>query len=283
MQVLSRYSGIALLTGVIFSHATPAVAQQEIKVRVDRAVLLQNIAGQVDIRPNQANWRPARSTDQLKTPGEQVKTGQRSRVDLQMDLGIGSIQVAPTTLIQLRKLEITPDQGRISIFYLPYGSARLKLRRFTNPSTRFELETPAGLSGVRGTEFGIAVQPSGKTSVAVLEGQVNTSAQAEDVNVDAGFQNFTIPGEPPSTPTPLKNDTSFDFQLEKQFVGPIRQLTVVGQVDPVNIVFVDGKVVDTDRMGQFRVTLPAISFPRLNVLVQTPLGAEQSYDLRLLR
>ncbi|MBE9031931.1 FecR domain-containing protein [filamentous cyanobacterium LEGE 11480] len=259
------------------------MAQRPIRVRVKRELTLKNLSGNVNFKPRQQDWRRARPNEKITAVGEQVKTGKRSTVSLMMDVGIGSIQVAPTTLIQLRGISINPDQSRISLFYMPYGSARLKLRRFTNPNTRFELNTPAGVSGVRGTEFGIAVQPSGKTSVAVLDGRVNTSAQGEDVDVDAGFQNFTIPGEPPSPPVPLNNDTSLSYQLEKRIVRQVRRLTWVGQVDPVNIVSVNGEVVDTDREGKFRYPIQLRSFPKLSVLVQTPLGKEKNYDLRLMR
>ncbi len=275
-----RWGAIALVT-LVLGTATPATSQTQVQARFDRAFTLKNLAGQVDLKPNQQAWRRAQGNDLITSVGDQLKTGDRSRVDLQLDVGIGTIQVAPSTLIQLRAIQRNADESRVSLFYMPYGSARIKLRRFTNPNTRFEIETPAGVSGVRGTEFGVAAQPSGKTSVAVLDGQVNTSAQGQSVDVDAGFQNFTIPGEPPSPPVPLTDDTQLDYQLDKRVVRMQRQLKFVGKVDPVNIVFANGKVVDTDRLGQFQVVVPVTSYPRLEVIVQTPLGKEQRYDLRL--
>ncbi len=282
MQLLLRYGAIASVAIALIVDAPPATPQTEIKARFGRAFILKNPSGQVEIKPNQQSWRRAQANDQLTTIGDQVKTGARSKVDLEMDLGIGTIQVAPATLIQLRSITLNSDGSRVSLFYMPAGSARIKLRRFTNPNTRFELETPAGISGVRGTEFGIVAQPSGKTSVAVLEGKVNTNAQGEDVSVDAGFQNFTIPGEPPSPPVPLTDSTTLDYQLDKQIVGQKRQLSFVGQVDPVNVVFVNNRVVDTNRQGRFQVAIPLTSFPQLQVIVQTPLGKEQRYDLKLI-
>lgn len=261
---------------------TPIVAQkQTIEVRVKRAFQLRDLVGEVEIKYNDRPWQQAKSGFELTNVGEQVKTGKRSRVSLQMDLGIGAIQLAPSSLIQLRGISVQSDQSRLSLFNLPYGSARIKLRRFTNPNTRFELQTPAGLSSVRGTEFGIAVQPAGKTSVAVLDGRVNTSAQGVSVDVDAGFQNFTIPGQPPSEPVPLQNNTDLEFTTERTFTGIRRQLVGVGQVDPVNMVFVNGELTDTDADGRFRVPLPSVNFPKLQVLVQTPLGDEKNYDLQV--
>ncbi len=280
IQLPRRLGAIGVVLSVL-ATATPAHPQTQVQARFDRAFTLKNLAGQVEIKPNQQAWRRAQANDLITSIGDQIKTGERSRVDLQLDVGIGSIQVAPSTLIQLREIRRNADESRVSLFYMPYGSARIKLRRFTNPNTRFEIETPAGVSGVRGTEFGVAAQPSGKTSVAVLDGRVNTNAQGQDVGVDAGFQNFTMPGEPPSQPVPLTDSTQLDYQLDKSIVGMQRQLKFVGKVDPVNVVFANGKVVDTDRQGQFQVSLPVTSRPRLEVIVQTPLGKEQRYDLRL--
>jgi hypothetical protein len=280
IQLPLRLGAIGLALSVL-ATAIPANPQTQVQARFDRAFTLKNLAGQVEIKPHQQAWRRAQANDLLTSIGDQIKTGERSRVDLQLDVGIGSIQVAPSTLIQMREIRRNSDESRVSLFYMPYGSARIKLRRFTNPNSRFEIETPAGISGVRGTEFGVAAQPSGKTSVAVLDGKVNTNAQGQDVGVDRGFQNFTMPGEPPSPPVPLTDDTHLDYRLDKRMAGMQRQLNFVGKVDPVNMVVVNGKVVDTDRQGQFQINLPVTSYPRIEVIVQTPLGKEQRYDLRL--
>jgi hypothetical protein len=283
MRRTVRYGAISAIfaTAIIVAHPPIATPQTELKARFDRAFILKNLAGPVEIKPNQQSWRRAQANDQITTIGDQVKTGQRAKVELQLDLGIGAIQVAPSTLIQMRGISLNADQSRVSLFYMPYGSARIKLRRFTNPNSRFELETPAGVSGVRGTEFGIAIQPSGKTSLAVLDGRVNSSAQNQGVDVDAGFQNFTIPGEPPSSPVPLKDDPSLNYQLDKRIVSSRRQLQFVGQVDPVNMVFVNGQPIDTDRQGQFKTPVPITNHPKIQVIVQTPLGTEKTYDLKL--
>jgi hypothetical protein len=73
-------------------------------------------------------------------------------------------------------MSIAPNNGRITRLLVPRGQVRLQLRPFTNPGSRMEIETPAGTSGVRGTEFGLNVQPDGKMAIATLEGSVATSA-----------------------------------------------------------------------------------------------------------
>uniref|UniRef100_A0ACD5H295 FecR domain-containing protein n=1 Tax=Desertifilum tharense IPPAS B-1220 TaxID=1781255 RepID=A0ACD5H295_9CYAN len=50
------------------------------------------------------------------------------------------------------------------------GQARFRVRRFNHPGSSLEIETPAGSSAVRGTEFGVSVHPDGKTGIATREG-----------------------------------------------------------------------------------------------------------------
>ncbi|MFM2429053.1 MAG: hypothetical protein RLZZ511_266 [Cyanobacteriota bacterium] len=272
---------IGLISAISLLYAHSAQAQGEIKARFDRAFVLKNLSGQVDLKPSRQAWRRAKTNDQMRNIGDELKTAARSRAEIHLDVGIGSINVAPSTLVQLRGISSMEDGSRISLFSMPYGSARLKLRRFTSPNSRFEIETPAGVSGVRGTEFGISVQPQGKTSVVVQEGRVNTAAQGVGVDVDAGFQNFTIPGEPPSTPVPLRDDPGLNYRLDRTITRQQRRLTFIGQVDPVNIVTINGQVINTDRQGEFQLPIALVSRPKLQVTVETPLGKQQQYDLKL--
>jgi FecR protein len=265
------------LTLLTVSHST---AQNTLQVRVNRWMEVQNPVGSVTvIRTNKA--QVAKTGDRLQAVGDSISTGKKSTVTLMVDIGIGLIMVAENTKLRIQTLETTPSDGRITRMQITQGQARLKLRRFTNPDSRLEIITPAGLSGVRGTEFGLSVQPTGKTAVATLEGAVATTAQGQEVKVGAGFQNFTIPGEPPSAPVPLRDDPSLTYDFEKTIVNGVRKIRLVGQVDPVNSVTVGGKEIVVDRNGKFSVPFAAPSFLKIKVLVTTPLGTEKLHELAL--
>jgi hypothetical protein len=182
-----------------FSIQIPAIAQpREVNVRVDLWLSIQQTAGIVSYdRPSGS--RAARVGDRLEAIGEGITTGTRSRADLVLDTGVGVINVLEYTSLKVRRLDIAPDNGRITHLNVTHGQVRLKLRRFTNQGSELQIQTPAGLSGVRGTEFGVVVQPDGKTAIATLSGSVVMTAQGVQVGVPAGFQNLTIPGEPPTT------------------------------------------------------------------------------------
>lgn len=100
--------------------------------------------------------------------------------------------------------------------------------------------------------------------------------------VTAGYQNITIPGEPPSQPVPFTNEPRLTYEVKKLIRRGIRRVLLQGQVDPTSSVTIDGEPQETDREGRFSLLLPAPSRLRLAVTVTTPLGREQTYDLDLI-
>jgi hypothetical protein len=118
--------------------------------------------------------------------------------------------------------------------------------------------------------------------VATLEGNVETEAQGQTVEVPAGFQNVTIVGEPPSEPVPFSNEPRLDYQIERIVRRGIRRIVVNGQVDPTSTVLIKGQLQTIDRDGKFSLLLPAPNRLRLAITVVTPLGQTQTYDLELI-
>ena len=264
---------------LFFSLAiTGSTAPRPVNVRVNRWLMVRQNQGQV-MFDRQGNRRASRSGDRLESVGDGVVTGQRSTAVLEVDTGIGFIQVAENTHIRVRSLAYAPDNGRITVLEVPYGQARLQLRPFTHRGSNLEIFTPAGVSAVRGTEFGVSIQPNGKTGLATLSGAVTSTAQGQRVFVPGGFQNFTLPGEAPSAAVPLSDSTELRYQLERRIQAGLRSLRFIGKVDPVNLVLVDSKPQTTDRNGEFSLLLPAVSRQALQITVVTPLGRRQIHDV----
>ncbi len=272
--------GAAIAGSVILLAIPGSLAQKNVPVRIDRWLSIQQTSGNVTYQRRSVN-RSAKVGDRLEAVGDGLTTGSGSSASLMVDTGIGTINVLEKTKLSVQALDVAPDYGRITRLQVSQGQVRLKLRRFTNRGSRLEIRTPAGLSGVRGTEFGVLVQADGKTGLATLSGAVVTGAQGRSVSVPAGFQNFTIPGEPPSVPVPLRDDTRFQYELQQEIDQGVRKIRLIGQVDPVNSVTVDGQPQTTDRTGRFDALYFAPSFLRIQVVVTTPLGKTESYDLAL--
>jgi len=253
--------------------------QQTVPVRVDRWLDLQRLHGNVTYQTGGSSARSAKQGDRLAAVGDQLSTGSRSGASLMVDTGIGFVNVFDNTQVRVRSLKYAPDNGRITQLEVMRGQVRLQLRRFNHRGSSLQIWTPAGVSAVRGTEFGINVKPDGKMGVATLSGSVATAAQGRTVLVPGGFQNLTVPGQPPSTAVPLRDSTAFTYRLERRIQNGIRSLRLVGLVDPVNDVLVGSTPQATDRKGNFSLVLPSVSTQKLLVTVITPLGRRQVHEI----
>nr|WP_290226648.1 FecR domain-containing protein [Trichocoleus desertorum] len=262
--------GISLL-----AIADLAIAQS-LKVRVNRWLEVRQIQGAVSLYQGQ-KLQPAKNGSRIQAVGDGVQTAAKSSAVLAVDTGIGFIKVSENTNIRVLQLERLASGGQVTRLQVTGGQARLQVRPFTNPDSRLEILSPAGLSAVRGTEFGVSVQPDGKTGVATLEGKVAAIAQGASVPIQAGFQSLVIPGEAPLPPTPLREDT----RLQLQVLEPVgnNQARIAGQVDVVNLVLVNDQPLSLDREGQFDVRVALPRQRRIRAVVRTPLGKQQIYEL----
>jgi hypothetical protein len=275
---------VILLAGVttllLLAPAIQTAVSRSLRVRVDRWLALQNLTGTVMYRQRNS-YRAAQRRDRLQSVGDGITTGHASTATLEVDTGVGTVHLAENTALTVRSLDLAPDNGRVTYLDVPYGQVRLQLRHFTHSGSRLEIQTPSGISAVRGTVFGMSVQSNGKTGVATLTGKVATIAQGQTVLVPAGFQNLTITGEPPSQPVPLRDSTELHYRMERQIQSGIRRVFLLGQVDPVNTVLIGSNPQEIDRNGRFQISLPAVSQQTLAVTVITPLGKRQVHQLLL--
>lgn len=267
---------ISILLGVwLIDALNPSTAQQKLQVRVNRWLEVRNPNGQVFYHREQTS-QVARSGMRLQGVGDAIITKKQSSTKLALDNGIGFIQVGENTTLNVQQLQTTKNGGRITKLQVTSGQVRLQVRRFTDQESRLEIQTPAGISGVRGTEFGVNVQPNGNMAVATLNGGVATIAQGQSVLVKAGFQNLTIPGQPPAKPVPIRENPYLNII---QLVAQGNQVRIVGSIDPVNILAIAQKTQTTDLNGKFDITLPLPANRKVEAVVVTPLGKKQLYEL----
>ena len=276
-----------------------AAATSALTLHSRRWLEVDQLSGQVSLISYQGDRRAARLGDRLSNVGDILVTGDKASARLAVDLQTGFVTMAANTQIQVQALSLTRSGGRITELAVSKGQVRLRVRPLTNPGTRLEIRTPSGISGVRGTEFGITVPPNGQTGVATLEGSVATSAQGKTVAVVKGTQSVIYPGEPPSPPEPLRNDPTL-FVEQLSFVsGSSRSrnpaVRLVGYTDKVNLLKVNSSLKELSRTGHFDLVVPLFEDSAANNLenssedrpekryiqatVTTPLGREQQYKL----
>lgn len=252
---------------------------QPLSVRVDRWLEVRNLSGSVEFLQG-SQRRPAQLGQRLSAVGEGLNTDSGSLARLAIDTGVGFVSVSENTTFRILQLYTTPRGGKVTDLELTRGQARVFVRPFTNPDSRLEIQTPAGVNGVRGTNFGMAIQPSGRSSLAVEEGSVVSKAQGVAVPVNAGFQNYTIPGEPPSEPVPITEDPNLNLlRLERQRRDGQLFISFAGNTFPVNLLVIDDETQQIDREGNFELELPLPDNRRIQITVVTPLGTKQVYEL----
>ncbi|MEO0457637.1 MAG: FecR domain-containing protein [Cyanobacteria bacterium P01_A01_bin.114] len=258
--------------------ATQADAR-DLSVRVNRWLEFRALTGSVQYI-NSGRTQTARVGARLNAVGDGVRTGRRSTARLAVDTEVGFVTVAENSYVRIARLRATRNGGRVTDLDIIRGQARLQVRPFTNRESELNIRTPAGVSGVRGTEFGVAVKPDGETGVATLEGRVVSSAQGVSVDVPAGFQTLIEPGEPPQPPEPLRDDPTLDIRvLRPSTLDGSGTLEIAGSTDKVNLLIINEEVQSTDENGSFelRVLLPGNR--QIQATVITPLGTEQVYEL----
>lgn len=276
-----RLGALVLLGCLLVLLAPLGHAQQTFDVRVDRWLTVKQLSGEV-IRFGPGQQQSARGGDRLTAPGEGIRTGADSFSLLEVDTGIGTIYVRENTEVRIRSLSTVADGGKITRLYVSRGNVRLNLRRFTHPSSELEIETPSGVSGVRGTEFGVIVQPEGSTGLSTLTGSVYAAAQSVEVTVPDGFQTLIRPGEPPLEPMPIPPEPVFYYRVENIIRNGLRRLVLVGTINPINQAFVNGELQTLSREGRFTYEAPAARDTQVRITITTPLGDEVEYVIPLL-
>ncbi|WP_055075238.1 FecR domain-containing protein [Pseudanabaena sp. 'Roaring Creek'] len=259
------------------------IAQNGIQVRTNQWLKVEKVSGNVTYR-NLYNYenRSAQNGDLLQTPSDEISTGANGTAVLSVDTGVGSIYVSENTTIRINSFKIAADNGRITNLFVPRGKARLQIRKFTNRGSQLNIQTPAGISGVRGTRYIVQAKNSGDMVITTLQGSVATTAQNQTKMVNGGFQNLTVVGQPPSTPVPINNDASLRYAIDRRASGSGRSIVLIGYTNPFNTVKVEGKEQALDRSGKFYLQLPAPSSLKIAVTVETTTGKIQVYEIPIL-
>ncbi|MEM9213073.1 MAG: FecR domain-containing protein [Cyanobacteria bacterium P01_F01_bin.150] len=260
-----------------------AIANPLIQVEVDRWLEVRSIVGSATITSAGTDAQAAEQGDRFGNVGDRLITADESRSVLSVDTSVGFIDVFENTDLQVKELRTVSDGGKVTKLQINQGQARLRVRPFTHDSSDLEIETPAGWSAVRGTEFGVTVHPDGKTGVATLEGEVGSYAQGQEVAVSEGFQTLIIPGEPPTKPTLINEARATrltPYVLEWEDAQTVR---FIGNIDPVSLLIIENEPQVVERNGDFDVLIPASNNQPIRASVVTPLGRQQSYSLAVPR
>jgi hypothetical protein len=158
------------------------------------------LSGSVDIQVAGSElWHEAQDGITLDT-GDRVRTREKSQALVTFFEG-STTTLGPGTDITIRTLEKSQDSPVIYIrLYQWVGTTWNRVVQLADPSSKYEIETPAAVALVRGTSFEVQVQISGSTRLFTSAGNVRVTAQGVSVDVLTGQETTIEPGQPPHPP-----------------------------------------------------------------------------------
>ncbi len=141
--------------------------------------------------------------DHILRRGDGIRTGRNSSISIEFSDG-STVLVLPKSEIYLEVLEAQEDKGLTNTtIKVIDGRVENKVIRQRNGS-RYQINTPAAVAAVRGTEFRVGYEHNGKTMRSeVLAGAVGVTGSGVTQNVRAGYATLAKAGSPPIAPRQL--------------------------------------------------------------------------------
>lgn len=253
--------------------------------------------------------RPASEGSTLGS-GQELTTGENATVRLLVEGRGGSIEVSEFSRLMVGTLaggeidlEILQGRAQFVVVSLPgFNSAsadtsitatEVKTLEASSISDRnsentpalaqggsgddynFRVRTPTGVAGVRGTSFGIDVGPNGQTGISGLSGTVVATAQNQDRLVNGGQYVVIRPDSPPTIASPNPEQAELKFLVRQTRSGDT--VRVFGQVDRLDLVYINGQAIETDPDGMFAVILERPASRHLRFVLRGPAVRERVY------
>jgi hypothetical protein len=159
------------------------------------------------------DWVPAEQEMELDI-GDKIKTGGNSSAEITFFDG-STMELGAGTEIEILLLDIVCSTGVTTItLEQMIGDTISRVTGILDPASKYEVETPSGVVGVRGSAVRIQVFPDnwnyegGATIVTNLGGNVYTISQDVELQVPEGERCIMILGQEPNLMPVAKDDTA---------------------------------------------------------------------------
>jgi hypothetical protein len=218
-----------VLMGLACNLSGASVTETETPIAVARTAELSELQLEVQAQvTSNENWQLANEGSQIETSGA-VRTGNDSRV--RVDISDGTlIRLGADTLFTLLELSPSMDDP-ITRFKLEAGKVWIEVTSALGGGL-FEIETPSGVSAVRGSLMSVEYDPvTGELTVTCLEGQCRvTDPQGNSTDLTDGEQSEIAGfGQPPSPAHPIEPaalaEWSQEFPEAQSIVAVIQAAT----------------------------------------------------------
>jgi uncharacterized repeat protein (TIGR01451 family) len=163
--------------------------------------ILSAAAGNVSVMNGGTDsWTGAQVGMSLET-GDSVKTDDSSSADITF-LDGSTIELEANTEIEIVSLEISTDTGSKTIkLRQAIGDTISRVEKLVDSASCYEVETPACVAAVRGSDMQVNVIEDGTTWVTNLEGDIWVIANGVELQIPEGRKCIVISGQPPQLVT----------------------------------------------------------------------------------
>ena len=177
---------LLFITGMITSGCSSS--------KTSASTIITQIDGNVQIKKaGTQNWQQAEIGTML-FENDSVKTNVNSKATITFFDG-SIITLNPETQVEIKELV---KEGTTSIrLKQELGTTLNKIEKLVDAASRYEIETPAAIAGVRGSQMRVTVAADGMTTVQNIEGKIFVTARDKEIIIPEGGTSIIIPGEPP--------------------------------------------------------------------------------------
>lgn len=230
--------------------------------------------GKVEIRRKQREkWDPLEVGDKVAEE-DAVRTSD----DGSMELSVDEVRVRIRERSEVRVKKISRNRLR--------AQARGHLESsFEVGKGEVEIEADGSDAVVRsqGGHFSMTADGHGVVAVATVSGVVNLSAAGQDVSVSQGQVSYVKPGRKPERPRQSLRAVLLNVKWPDRRETNQRAVPIAGKVEVGSRVVVQGRPVDPDANGNFKLRVPLRQGKqRLAVTVTDPLGRDAKDGIDIL-
>ena len=177
--------------------------------------VISRVSGQVQVySPTEDVWHEAGKNLTIRE-GQKIRTsGGRSRATVRLE-DESHVEVGPDSSVSFEDLKKESPTIKVAIGRLKAWVSKFK-------RSKFEVHTPIAVCSVRGTEFEVAVDEKGNTTIDVLEGVVGVAKQDEifkEMALGAGERLEVKENAPISPSDKSESPSSLNEKSIRQEVG----------------------------------------------------------------
>ncbi len=219
----------------------------QLTAQTDLAASLEVLSAGVEIkRVNTETWVRINS-ESLVGVGDSIRTDATGEARITFFEDGTSTELTPNTEMRIVEFNGDGQKSTISLEVLA-GITKQQVTELIDSGSSYDILTPTMSMTVRGTDFSVRVEDSGRSALLTAEGLVATSAAEETSDVPPGFGIRSEPNglsdvveatsfeelDSALDGCPASVETSADVRLNVR-LGPGSDFARVGSIDPQNI------------------------------------------------